>query len=105
MYTVTTIHPSGETVRERVPAPLPGDFIKRRLDGAWLELVPHFDQYGGQACVAFCDEEGKLKALAMNPRATYLWYACIVPEPFVPDTLHGPVIIVTSDTPSEMEAL
>jgi len=105
MYTVTTIHPNGERVREIVPAPLPIGWIKERLAGGWLELIPQFDTYGDSACVVFGDEEAKLKSLAMNPVATYLWYACLAPEPFRPDTLHGPLVIITADTADEMEAL
>ena len=55
--------------------------------------------------MAFCDEEGKLKPLPLNAKATYLWYACLAPEAFRPDQLHGPIAIVTADTPEELEAL
>lgn len=79
--------------------------IKAGLDGAYLEVVPNFDKYGNAPCVAFCDEEGKLKGLPLNPKATYLWYACLAPQPFVVDHLHGPIVIVTADDPADLQKL
>lgn len=104
-YQITTILPDGRHTYETQPEAPDNEWLKTRLHGGWLEVIPHFEQYGGRPCVAFCDEEGKLKGLAMNPKATYLWYACLAPEPFVPDHLHGPIVIVTADTPEEMGAL
>lgn len=105
MYYVTTIHPSGEQTRETLEHAPDHKWIKARLADGWLEIAPHFEQYGDKPCVAFCDEEGKLKGLAMNGKATYLWYACLAPEPFIPDTLHGPVVIVAADTQAEIQEL
>ena len=104
-YQVTVIEPDGRSTVEALDKVPDNKWIKRRLEGGWLEVIPHFEQYGARPCVAFCDEEGKLKGLPLNPKATYAWYTCLAPEPFRPDQLHGPIVIVTADTPEELEAL
>lgn len=105
-YQITAITPNGDTLRNVTEgAPKVQALIKDALGGAWLELVPGFDQYGDAPCVVFCDEEGKLKGLPTNGKATYLWYACLAPKPFRPDVLHGTVVIVTADDPMELSKL
>jgi hypothetical protein len=45
--------------------------------GGWLELVPYFNTivWDGKLhdCIAFCDEEGKIKGKPTNFPATILW--------------------------------
>jgi hypothetical protein len=59
------------------------DELKTAIGGGWIELVPGFNSIaigvrGAQSgvildCVAFCDEEGKLKHLPPNDIATVTW--------------------------------
>lgn len=104
-YRIAIIQPSGTVMHETTDAVPDNKRIKRGLNGGWLETVPHFDMYGALPCVVFGDEEAKLKGLAINGRATYLWYACLAGHPFRPDTLHGPIYIVAADTENELRAL
>jgi hypothetical protein len=108
-YQVTTINADGSreynTIRNKQISPTLLEVIKDRLGGGYLQIVPEFTDYGARQCIAFCDEEGKLKGLPLNPKATYLWYACMAPQPFRQDTLHGPIVIVTADTPEEFQAI
>jgi hypothetical protein len=106
-YTVTIVEVDGivasagrSSIRRNVQ-----DAIKAGLGGALPERVPGFTQYGNAPCVAFCDCVGKLKGLPLNPKATYLWYACLAPQPFVVDHLHGPIVIVTADNPADLQKL
>lgn len=46
----------------------------QELVGGYIETVPHFKEYEGEKCVAFCDEEGKLKGHKINAEATKIWY-------------------------------
>jgi hypothetical protein len=78
--------------------------LQRLLNGGYLERVPGFTSiaHGGEAhrCVAFCDEDGKMKGLPVNHYATILWkFACvrIRPEETPPDRLCGPVLIIYGD--------
>lgn len=66
--------------------------IKAALDGAWLEAIPHalpFPLY------AFADEEGLLKHLAPNHRATMLLGRGVV----------GPVVLVGNDGTPEVAGI
>lgn len=104
-YYLTTVHPSGERMHEKLESAPSLDRIKDGIGGGLIEIVPHFDKYGSEDCVAFCDEEGKLKNFDMNTVATYLWYACLAPEPFRPDVLCGSILIIRADTKGELQAL
>jgi len=85
--------------------------------GGYIELVPCFDHYLTRssgtlrskwvACLAFCDEEHKLKGLPINIAASSLWYAALdhqwTPEgaasliPHYRDYLGGTVLIIIGD--------
>lgn len=43
------------------------------LVGGLIEQVPHFTKYDGKKCIAWCNEEGRIKGLPVNPKATSLW--------------------------------
>ena len=72
--------------------------------GGFFESVPYFTEYGTPDgtvhCVAFCNEEGKIKNLAYNDRANKLWTRLMVLKqgraPY-PDFLVGPVVILYGD--------
>jgi len=80
--------------------------IKKQLEfksGQLIETIPYFTTLLSEPCIAFCDEEGKLKGLHYNAIATALWdLACRkdgVLEPGRPlrDYLVGAVIIIAGD--------
>ena len=72
-------------------------------DDQLLEVVPYFLTLLGDPCVAFCDEEGKLKGAQYNPIATALWDLACRREGVLQkgqplnDFLAGPVIIIAGD--------
>jgi len=59
--------------------------------GGWLELVPRMQRWHGKPCVAFCDEEGKLKQRPINELATAAWAFGGY------DVICGDVVILTGD--------
>lgn len=71
--------------------------------GGWLEHVPQFDtlDYRGTVhpCVALCNEEGKLKGMEANARATAMWRLAQTRRgaPVIPDTLCGKVVVIFGD--------
>lgn len=83
--------------------------LKDCISGGWLEVVGKFDTIstadGVVPCVAFCDEEGKLKHLPFNSTATRLWeealnragLSLIRDNGTFIDRLHGPVVIIYGD--------
>lgn len=104
-YHLTTIAPNGDRTTQTQDAVPDLATLQAGVGGGLIQLIPHFNLYGAQPCVAFCDDEGKLTGQELNAVATYLWYACLAPEPFRPDTLAGSIIIVCADTEQELEAL
>ena len=69
--------------------------------------VPSVDKAGGDRCVAFCDENGKLTGLPMNMPATKLWDNAMrkaVGCGASPDFLVGDIAVVFGDE-AFMEAL
>ena len=87
------------------------DELKRALNGGWLESVPYFDtiEFEGaeRKCWVLCDEEGKLKDLAYNKRATALWATALMRHGMtgpMGDVLCGPVVVLFGDD-EFMEAL
>lgn len=78
--------------------------------GGYIELIPQFTTLGGSPCHAFCNEEGKLKGLPINRRATQLWHDAL-PSPgllgeggALVDYLVGPIAVVIGD-PALLEKL
>jgi len=73
------------------------------LVGGDIEAVPMWVSLpDGRACVAFCNEEGKLDELPFNPLATAAWYRA-ARQP-MGDELVGTVVVVFGDE-EFMEAL
>lgn len=96
-------------IRELTAEP-PLEDIKAHLNGGWLETVTGFTSvmFEGQklACVAFCDEEGKLKELEFNSLATIMWDKALRVQNHprlityngrVLDRLVGPVVVLAGD--------
>lgn len=73
------------------------DVLQAALGGGSIETVPYFSRYDGQDCVAFVDEEGKLKGFRLNHVATALWEAQVQGGLRGRDYLVGPVVIVCGD--------
>lgn len=67
--------------------------------GGHIEAVPYFNKFTWRSkkrdCVAFCNEEGKLKGLPMNRRATLAW--CEALKMIPADVLVGNIAIVMGD--------
>lgn len=98
---------SDKQVRELDRAPELAE-LKAALDGGWIESVPYFTEieYRGKwrKCWAICDEEGKLKKLDINPRATLLWEKTLTRHGMslrlnddAIDVLCGPVCVLFGD--------
>lgn len=62
-----------------------------------IELVPFFNKFMGYRCVAFCNEEGKLKNLPVNTKAQTLWASSLNRACINEDTLVGDVVIISGD--------
>jgi hypothetical protein len=86
------------------------DELKAAIGGGYIELVPLFNTFerDGQLvdCVAFCDEEGKLKDMPINQEATVRWDAAlrragypglIKPDGRIADMLVGTIAVVFGD--------
>lgn len=80
------------------------EMLKDSIGGGYIEPVPYFqtiDRDGQRhRCVAFCDEDGKRKQLALNPKATILWDMAMRRAAGCgchPDYLVGQVAVVFGD--------
>jgi hypothetical protein len=87
------------------------ELLKDAIGGGYLEIVPRWNKIAHAGdhhrCVAFCDEEGKLKQLPMNMMATRLWDKCMrqaYGTGCAPDYLAGQIAVVYGDE-EFMEAL
>src|SRR5262245_26873468 len=77
----------------------------RKIVGGYLEAIPYFRtiEIGGSvvACLAFCNEEGKLNEppLPINRGATVAWHNAMqrAGTPHFDDYLVGSIAIVTGD--------
>jgi hypothetical protein len=61
--------------------------------GGLIEVVPYFHHIDGRFCVAFCDEEGKIKNKSINRLAHALWEASLG-RPITEDHLVGDIVII-----------
>lgn len=68
----------------------------REAVGGSIETVPYWTTHEGKPCVAFCNEEGKIRELPFNELATALWYAD-TPTMRGRDVLCGNVIVIMGD--------
>lgn len=67
----------------------------QRWVGGYIERIPYWDTYFGERCIVFANEEGKMRNLPLNVRATKMWQITIAPRPVYP--LVGPIAIITGD--------
>jgi hypothetical protein len=88
---VIVIEPGGEAEVREIEENLQ-EF--QAIVGGWLEAVyGSHDENGEPQLTIFCNEEGKLKGLPFNRRATALWYAADPNVRLGGDVLVGSVII------------
>lgn len=91
MGKVTVIYENGEVVT----SPCSSLSLEKlqQMVGGLVQPLPRFNRYEGEKCVAYCDEEGKIKRKKLNLEATHLWY-----EQFPPvvghDAVQGVLVIV-----------
>jgi hypothetical protein len=90
--TVTTIEPTGQMTTNGYTDPIKLEALQAGV-GGYIEEVPGFTKFHRKACVAFCNEEGKLKGLPVNSVATNLWRK----QTQAGDFLVGNVVIVQGD--------
>lgn len=67
--------------------------MKSAINNGWVEVVPYFETFRGINCLAICDEEGKVKRLPVNMKATEHWHQQVRPADF----LVGPIAIYYGD--------
>jgi Domain of unknown function (DUF3846) len=88
------IQPSGEKVITDLAETPNLDQLQSGV-GGFIEVIPYFSKYEGHACVAFCNEEGRLKGMLRNSLAHELWEASNGLN--IDYMLVGPVVIVIGD--------
>lgn len=107
--TMLTILPDGTEKLQPIMGAPTLDIMKQGLAGGMLEVVPLFRhvEWGSDInnCVAFCDEEGKLKGLPYNGPATIRWQESLARQgrslfdsgANMMDHLVGPIIVLWGD--------
>ena len=80
-------------------SPLTLEWMQSKVGGP-IQEIPGFTSYMRHPCVAYCDEEGKIKDKPVNKEATMTWRR-LTPTS---DILVGDVLIVSGDS-EFMEAL
>ena len=69
--------------------------ILQKIVGGYVDIVPHFNKYGEDRCIVFCNEDGKMRQLPVNRYATILLYAsCWPSNDYHQDHLVGTIAIV-----------
>lgn len=86
------IRSDGTMSRSSISRPPSLDVLQRAVGGL-IESIPYFVSFENTPCVAFCNEEGKLKRLPVNVLATGMWHA----QRGALDVLVGDVAVVTGD--------
>lgn len=94
MNAITIIRTNGTVEQTLQSTPATLEQIQAAV-GGWIELVPNFQEFNGEPCEVYCNEEGKLDGLAPNPKATGLWYAANDLGYGPDDILVGDVVILT----------
>jgi hypothetical protein len=69
---LTVIKTNGDIVCTELTS-TPNLKMLQKAVGGYIETIPFFEKYEGKPCVAFCNEESKLKGLKPNHTATELW--------------------------------
>lgn len=92
---LVAVHPTGE-IKKKAIKKTPTLEDLQAIVGGSIELVPYFNTYEMSPCVAFCNEEGKLKHMPVNQPAQVLWAMCGGKAAFAAyaDVLVGNIAIV-----------
>lgn len=91
---MTILHVNGTTTTKNLDGTPSLEMLQEAV-GGMIETVPYFDTYMDSPCVAFCDEEGKIKGKPLNPDATTLWRKILQAD--LIDVLVGDICIVQGD--------
>lgn len=100
--TTVVIKPDGAIERFNWDDMPPLQHFKDGVGGGYIEVIPYFQMFEGERCVAFCNELGKHQGMPLNMAATTLWKLQVGLG--YPDHLVGPIVIVFGDA-AFMEAL
>lgn len=92
--TMTTLHAGGGETRHELDRAATLDELQAAV-GGYIESVAGFETYEGQPAWVIVNEEGKLKGLQPNERATKLWEAQTGVVGW--DVLMGDVVILQGD--------
>jgi hypothetical protein len=88
------IYQDGRIEKKKIDTVPELDDLKEIVDG-WIEIIPYFDTYEGNPCIAFCDEEGKIKGKLYNILANQFWMKSDGGLASGSDILVGSIAIVT----------
>jgi len=91
--TMTIIKTTGAIESHPLSSPPSLEDLQKAV-GGYLEVVPHFEKFGGEWAMMFCNEEGKLHHLPPNPFAMTLTSDLFRAN----DYLVGDVVIISGDT-------
>lgn len=100
--TIVTIKPDGSLKVQEVSGPPTLDLLQRAIGGGYLQVVPGFGTIWFRGanvdCIAFADEEGKLKDQPFNLKATAHWARALqLSLHSLNDNLVGDIAIVMGD--------
>lgn len=73
-YRLTVIFPSGQ-ISDRFQAAKPQLAQLQALVNGPIQIVPQWGSYEGKRCTVYANEEGLLRGLPYNQKATDLWRA------------------------------
>jgi Domain of unknown function (DUF3846) len=89
---------SGEPIRNKVKL----EILQAEVKG-YIELVPFFNRFYERNCIAFCNENGKMRNLPLNKLAQELWEKSLGRNIYE-DHLVGNIVIIVGP-PSYLRTL
>lgn len=92
MNALIVIKSTGEIIRQPIDK-TPSLGTLQNAVGGYIQMLPLFETFEGEDCVAFCNEEGKLEGLPYNEAATKFW--TLAADIVLDDFLVGDIVIVT----------
>ena len=95
--TMVTIKPDGTLISKQLDATPTLEQLQAVVGGD-IEQVPHFHSYGGERCVALCNEHGRMQGLPFNYPAHTQWEVAVGRTINVgSDGLLGTVVVIYGD--------
>jgi hypothetical protein len=70
---LVAIAPDGAVTATSLQGKPPSLQQLQKIVGGHIQMVPYFNRFAGEPCLAFCHEEGKFRGLPVNEPATALW--------------------------------